>query len=225
MTSFLYIVAYLESIMSQSPAIVRYLRRLAGFILVYMVLIFTTGYVFRHLPPEKPLAYLVAVLPALPILPTLPSGARRALLAPSTLALLLALAACGPQQAPAKGGPPGGMPPATVGVVTVQPGNVALTTELPGRLEAWRVAQVRARVPGIVAKRLFTPFFTTRSEGMGLGLSLCRTVIEQHGGALDFQSPAARGRSPECGTAFSFTLPTERKATPKTLRNRSDNPP
>ena len=48
------------------------------------------------------------------------------------------------------------MPPATVGVVTVQPGNVALTTELPGRLEAWRVAQVRARVPGIVAKRLFT---------------------------------------------------------------------
>jgi membrane fusion protein (multidrug efflux system) len=33
---------------------------------------------------------------------------------------------------------------------------VALTIELPGRLEAWRVAQVRARVPGIVAKRLFT---------------------------------------------------------------------
>ena len=92
----------------------------------------------------------------------------------------------------------------------------------------WLQFHVIDRGPGIpsdVAKRLFTPFFTTRSEGMGLGLSLCRTVIEQHGGALDFQSPAARGRSPECGTAFSFTLPTERKATPKTLRNRSDNPP
>jgi len=72
-----------------------------------------------------------------------------------TLPLLLVLAACSPDAAP-KGAPGGGMPPPTVGVVTAQPGNVALSTELPGRLEAWRVAQVRARVPGIVAKRLFT---------------------------------------------------------------------
>src|SRR3990167_3315808 len=56
----------------------------------------------------------------------------------------------------APGSPGGGMPPATVGVVTVQPGPVPLATELPGRLEAWRVAQVRARVPGIVARRQFT---------------------------------------------------------------------
>jgi two-component system, LuxR family, sensor histidine kinase DctS len=56
--------------------------------------------------------------------------------------------------------------------------------------------------PGIardVAQRLFTPFFTTRSEGMGLGLSLCRTVIEQHGGALDYTT------GPD-GTRFVFTL-------------------
>ena len=75
------------------------------------------------------------------------------------LPLLLALAACGPKGGAggAGGGPPGGgMPPATVGVVTVQPGPVPLATELPGRLEAWRVAQVRARVPGIVARRQFT---------------------------------------------------------------------
>jgi len=48
------------------------------------------------------------------------------------------------------------MPPAQVGVVTVQPRSVALRTELPGRVEALRVAQVRARVNGVVLKRLFT---------------------------------------------------------------------
>jgi two-component system sensor histidine kinase DctS len=59
-------------------------------------------------------------------------------------------------------------------------------------------------IPDDVARRLFTPFFTTRSEGMGLGLSLCRTVVEQHGGALDFQ-PAQGGP----GTEFRFTLPAD----------------
>ena len=69
-----------------------------------------------------------------------------------------------------------------------------------------RVAfEVSDRGPGIapdVAARLFTPFFTTRAEGMGLGLSLCRTVIEQHGGTLAF-GPGPDGR----GTVFRFTLP------------------
>ena len=52
-----------------------------------------------------------------------------------------------------------------------------------------------------VAAQLFTPFFTTKVEGMGLGLSLCRTVIEQHGGFLGFEPVQPRG------TIFSFTLP------------------
>ena len=54
-----------------------------------------------------------------------------------------------------------------------------------------------------VAAQLFTPFFTTKVEGMGLGLSLCRTVIEQHGGFLDFQA------AQPTGTIFSFTLPVD----------------
>lgn len=66
------------------------------------------------------------------------------------------LVACGPSAPPAgAGGPPGGMPPAEVGVVTVAPGDVGLVTELPGRLEASRVAQVRARAAGILQQRLF----------------------------------------------------------------------
>lgn len=52
-----------------------------------------------------------------------------------------------------------------------------------------------------VASQLFTPFFTTKPEGMGLGLSLCRTVIEQHGGFLGYESVQPQG------TIFSFTLP------------------
>lgn len=56
------------------------------------------------------------------------------------------------------GKPPGGaaMPPAEVEVATASPGTVTLTQDLPGRLEAWRTAEVRARVEGIVEKRLFT---------------------------------------------------------------------
>jgi two-component system sensor histidine kinase DctS len=76
----------------------------------------------------------------------------------------------------------------------------------------WVVFSVIDAGPGIaadVAQRLFTPFFTTKAEGMGLGLSLCRTVIEQHGGAMDFETlpprpGAAEGRGG--GTEFRFTL-------------------
>jgi membrane fusion protein (multidrug efflux system) len=52
-------------------------------------------------------------------------------------------------------GAAGGMPPPEVGVVTVTPRDVGLVTELPGRVEASRVAQVRARAAGIVQERLF----------------------------------------------------------------------
>ena len=79
----------------------------------------------------------------------------------AVLMLVAVLAACGPKAgegggpgAPgAAGGPP---PPAEVGVVTVATRVVGLATELPGRLEASRVAQVRARAAGILQKRLFT---------------------------------------------------------------------
>lgn len=70
--------------------------------------------------------------------------------------LLAALAGCGQG---AGGAPQAGAgkapPPPEVGVVTVAPGDIGLVTELPGRLEPSRVAQVRARAAGIVQQRLF----------------------------------------------------------------------
>lgn len=63
------------------------------------------------------------------------------------------------------------------------------------------VADLGSGIGEEVASRLFTPFFTTRADGMGLGLSLCRTVVEQHGGVLMFEPNQPRG------TVFRFTLP------------------
>jgi membrane fusion protein (multidrug efflux system) len=78
----------------------------------------------------------------------------------SALMLLALLAACGegdkkPGAAPAAGGPGGAPPPPEVDVIVVAAGAATLTQDLPGRLMAIRSAQVRARVEGVVEKRLF----------------------------------------------------------------------
>ncbi|MDE2613528.1 MAG: efflux RND transporter periplasmic adaptor subunit, partial [Burkholderiales bacterium] len=75
-----------------------------------------------------------------------------ALLAP-VLALLLA--GCGPSSSPGTPAAAAAPPPVEVGVVTVAPGAVGLLVDLPGRTEASRIAQVRARVAGIVKRQLF----------------------------------------------------------------------
>jgi two-component system sensor histidine kinase DctS len=87
------------------------------------------------------------------------------------------------------------------------------------RWVTFSVADAGPGIPKDVAGKLFTPFFTTRREGMGLGLSLCRTVIEQHGGALDF-GPAPSGP----GTVFRFTLPAPRVASSATSPERATTP-
>lgn len=70
------------------------------------------------------------------------------------LLLLLVVMACDAPGAADRKAPPRG--PTEVGVVTLAPTAVTLTRELPGRVSALRVAEVRARVSGIVEKRLFT---------------------------------------------------------------------
>ncbi len=93
---------------------------------------------------------------------------------------------------------------------STEPAQRVLTLRVKQTHARWVSFSVIDRGPGIpteVAARLFTPFFTTRTEGMGLGLSLCRTVIEQHGGALDFVDAAGNGGA--SGTEFRFTLPAD----------------
>ena len=68
---------------------------------------------------------------------------------------------------------------------------------------AFSVMDQGSGIPPEVAEQLFTPFFTTKHEGMGLGLSMCRTVREQHGGELRYRSNIPHG------TVFTFSLPVQ----------------
>src|SRR5450830_1034347 len=84
------------------------------------------------------------------------TGLTRVALAALLVASACALAACGKKDAAqAAGGPGGNRPPPQVGVIVTKIEPVALETELPARVEPLRVAQVRARVNGVVLKRLF----------------------------------------------------------------------
>ena len=64
---------------------------------------------------------------------------------------------------------------------------------------------VRDSGPGIAARirpRLFEPFVSSKENGLGLGLSICKRLIEAHGGTIYGQNDDDRG-----GAAFTFTLP------------------
>lgn len=68
---------------------------------------------------------------------------------------------------------------------------------------------VRDNGPGLapeVAERLFEPFVTTKADGMGIGLSICRSIVEAHGGVIE------GGTNPGGGAVFRFTLPVARPA-------------
>ena len=62
-------------------------------------------------------------------------------------------------------------------------------------------AQVTDEGPGIpdaVRTRIFDPFFTTKDKGLGLGLSICHRILEEHRGAIQVDSTAGRGTSVTC---------------------------
>ncbi|HZV55526.1 MAG TPA: PhnD/SsuA/transferrin family substrate-binding protein [Rhodocyclaceae bacterium] len=78
-------------------------------------------------------------------------------------------------------------------------------TVIQDRLEGALSIQVADRGPGVPVEtmsHLFEPFFTTKQDGLGLGLAICKSIIEAHGGHL-----RAELRQPPPGLVFRFTLP------------------
>jgi PAS domain S-box-containing protein len=79
------------------------------------------------------------------------------------------------------------------------------------------LVSVRDSGPGLTVDKLakiFQPFFTTKGEGLGMGLSICRSIIEAHGGRLWAEN------NPDRGATFYFTLPVARAADEQGLSNR-----
>ncbi len=79
----------------------------------------------------------------------------------------------------------------------------AITVETAHRGDLIEVA-VRDTGPGVapvVRERLFEPFVSTKSDGIGIGLNICRTIVEAHGGTIS-ADPGTAG-----GATFRFTLP------------------
>ncbi|HEY1933359.1 MAG TPA: PAS domain S-box protein [Acetobacteraceae bacterium] len=78
---------------------------------------------------------------------------------------------------------------------------LALTTERWDRMVAISVTDTGGGIPASIEAQLFQPFVTTKRDGMGIGLSVCRAIVEAHGGRL-WVEPNDGG-----GSVFRFTLP------------------
>jgi two-component system NtrC family sensor kinase len=63
------------------------------------------------------------------------------------------------------------------------------------------VADTGKGIPAEIEKRLFDPFFTTKDTGTGLGLSIASSIVQKHGGALQYQTQVHHG------TTFGIVLP------------------
>ena len=79
--------------------------------------------------------------------------------------------------------------------------DITVSTRRDGRMIRISVADTGSGLDPSIAPRLFQAFATSKQDGMGLGLSICRTIVETHGGRI-WVEPGK-----ECGSVFHFTLP------------------
>jgi signal transduction histidine kinase len=85
-----------------------------------------------------------------------------------------------------------------------RPRLLSLSTETdPSGTVTVAVADVGAGLPAGKMERLFEAFFTTKPNGLGVGLAICRSIIEAHGGRLWAAANVPRG------TIFHFTVPSK----------------
>jgi len=82
------------------------------------------------------------------------------------------------------------------------------TKPAPGNMVEVSIADTGPGLPLDIRAKLFEPFVTTKASGLGIGLSICRVIIEAHGGRLQAED------NPEGGTIFRFTLPHSYTADP-----------
>ncbi|CAB3809138.1 Adaptive-response sensory-kinase SasA [Paraburkholderia ultramafica] len=83
------------------------------------------------------------------------------------------------------------------------------------------LVSVRDSGPGVALdniERIFEPFYTSKADGMGMGLSICRSIVEAHGGRLWVNADLPRG------AVFQFTVPATRPARDDDQSHRSGSP-
>jgi signal transduction histidine kinase len=83
-------------------------------------------------------------------------------------------------------------------------GKIAVTVELRGKSAVIEVADNGRGIPPDHLPNIFRPFYTTKGDGTGLGLSLARRIVEEHQGRIDVTSTVGKG------TTFAVILPLQR---------------
>lgn len=78
---------------------------------------------------------------------------------------------------------------------------IRISSRLRGRFAQVVITDSGDGVPAELRDKIFEPFFTTKNDGIGIGLAICYSIIEAHGGKLTLGPPRRRGAS------FTFTLP------------------